>query len=115
MAKCAVIGAKGFIGKHLSFYLNQQGHQVECYDIFDVQEKGYISYFKRINTDINRISDYFNIFNFSINNNIIIYIKKYYGTSNIYEINPDLYKNRNLSILEEPMKTYDKEISISSI
>ena len=80
--------------------------------IAELKEKGYNSYFKRINTDINRISDYFNIFTFSINNNVSIYIKKYYGTSNIYEINPDLYKNRNLSILEEPMKTYDKEISI---
>lgn len=43
MAKCAVIGAKGFIGKHLAFYLNQQRHQVECYDIFNVQEMGYSS------------------------------------------------------------------------
>lgn len=56
MAKCAVIGAKGFIGKHLAFYLNQQGHQVDCYDIFDVQEKGYVSCDLTKKEDIRKIN-----------------------------------------------------------
>ena len=39
--RCAVIGGQGFIGKHLVYYLNKQGHDVVSYDIIDIQEEGY--------------------------------------------------------------------------
>lgn len=39
--RCAVIGGQGFIGKHLAYYLNKQGHDVVSYDIIDIQEVGY--------------------------------------------------------------------------
>lgn len=39
--RCAVIGAQGFIGKHLAYYLNKQGHKVLSYDIIDIKEEGY--------------------------------------------------------------------------
>lgn len=39
--RCAVIGGQGFIGKHLVYYLNNQGYNVVSYDIIDIQEEGY--------------------------------------------------------------------------
>lgn len=39
--KAAVIGGKGFIGKHLEYYLQKNGHQVKSYDLVDVEEDGY--------------------------------------------------------------------------
>ena len=39
--KCAVIGGKGFIGKHLVYYLQREGHQVASYDIVESEEQGY--------------------------------------------------------------------------
>ena len=41
MRKCAVIGSKGYIGKHLVFYLKKLGWKVEGYDVFECQEEGY--------------------------------------------------------------------------
>lgn len=41
MAKCAVIGGKGFIGKHLVYYLQREGHQVASYDIVESEDEGY--------------------------------------------------------------------------
>ncbi|WP_321281279.1 SDR family oxidoreductase [Marinifilum fragile] len=40
MKKCAIIGASGYIGKHLSFYMKNLGINVELYDIVD--SPGYI-------------------------------------------------------------------------
>lgn len=31
--RCAIIGGQGFIGKHLAYYLKNQGHDVETYDL----------------------------------------------------------------------------------
>jgi len=39
--RCAVIGGKGFIGKHLVYYLQREGHQVASYDIVESKEEGY--------------------------------------------------------------------------
>lgn len=39
--RCAVIGGKGFIGKHLVFYLEKEGHQVMTYDVIDGSESHY--------------------------------------------------------------------------
>lgn len=39
--KCAVIGGKGFIGKHLVYYLKVEGHLVDVYDIVASEEEGY--------------------------------------------------------------------------
>ena len=37
--KAAVIGGKGFIGKHLVFYLQGRGYDVKTYDIIPVEVK----------------------------------------------------------------------------
>ena len=39
--RCAVIGGKGFLGKHLVYYLKKKGHQVLLYDIVESEEEGY--------------------------------------------------------------------------
>lgn len=39
--RCAVVGGKGFIGKHLVYYLQKEGHQVASYDIVESEEEGY--------------------------------------------------------------------------
>lgn len=39
--KAAVIGGKGFIGKHLAFYLQGRGYDVKTYDIIPVEEENY--------------------------------------------------------------------------
>ena len=31
--RCAIIGSRGFIGRHLEYYLKKQGHDVESYDL----------------------------------------------------------------------------------
>lgn len=40
--KIAVIGGKGFIGKHLVYYIKKAGHQVTSYDIVESQEENYV-------------------------------------------------------------------------
>lgn len=39
--RCAVIGGKGFLGKHLVYYLHREGHQVASYDIVESEGEGY--------------------------------------------------------------------------
>ena len=42
MSKVAIIGAKGFIGRHLNWYLQTQKHIVpHCYDIIEIDEPYY--------------------------------------------------------------------------
>ena len=38
---CAVIGGKGYIGKHLSYYLKNKGYDVFVYDVMPDKEDGY--------------------------------------------------------------------------
>ncbi len=53
MKKIAIIGSKGFIGKHLVYYLQRKGHQVASYDIVESEEDGYV----RIDmTDVNAVA-----------------------------------------------------------
>lgn len=40
--KCAVIGAKGYLGKHLVYYLKRKGYQVFSYDLEAVEEDNYV-------------------------------------------------------------------------
>lgn len=40
--KVAVIGGKGYIGKHLAFYLNGRGYDVIIYDVVSCEEKNYL-------------------------------------------------------------------------
>lgn len=40
--KCIVIGGKGYIGKHLVYYLQKAGHQVTSYDIVESREDNYV-------------------------------------------------------------------------
>lgn len=41
MKRCAVIGSRGYIGRHLVWYLKQKGASVETYDVVDADEEGY--------------------------------------------------------------------------
>lgn len=42
MKKFAVIGSKGFIGKHIVWYLQQQGYtNISCYDCIEAEEANY--------------------------------------------------------------------------
>lgn len=42
MKKIAVIGSKGFIGKHIVWYLQQQGYtNISCYDCIESEEANY--------------------------------------------------------------------------
>ena len=89
------------------------------YEVFDnftlnfriqkLKEKGVNSYFKRINTDINYFYDFFNYMTFDIDDKIYLYIQKYYGYSNIYEINNNAH---DLSVLTKPIFTFENEKSI---
>lgn len=42
MIRCAIIGSKGYIGKHLRWYLNENGINPMCYDIIKSVEENYI-------------------------------------------------------------------------
>lgn len=41
MKKCAILGANGYIGKHLNYYLNCKGVYPMCYDIHDFVDVNY--------------------------------------------------------------------------
>lgn len=41
MSKCAIIGSKGYIGKHLEYYLKQKKNDVVCYDVVDNEDVNY--------------------------------------------------------------------------
>lgn len=41
MKRVALIGSKGYIGKHLEWYLKQRGFHVDCYDIVSDDTDGY--------------------------------------------------------------------------
>lgn len=42
MSKVAIIGGKGYIGKHLAFYLKGRGYDVKTYDIIPGEEESYL-------------------------------------------------------------------------
>ena len=77
-----------------------------------MKEKGYYSYFKRQNSDIGNIYDTFNKIIFELEDKISIYFKKYFGNSNIYEINLESFNINDLFCLTKPIKTYENEKSI---
>lgn len=39
--KCAIIGGKGYIGKHLAYYLKGRGFSIKCYDVIPGDEVDY--------------------------------------------------------------------------
>ena len=41
MSKCAIIGSKGYIGKHLEYYLKQKKTDVVCYDVVESEDVNY--------------------------------------------------------------------------
>lgn len=41
MSKCAIIGSKGYIGKHLEYYLKQKKNDVVCYDVVESEDVNY--------------------------------------------------------------------------
>lgn len=51
--KCAVIGGKGYIGKHLTFFLKRRGFKVMSYDVLSNDEEDY----QQVDmTDVNSLS-----------------------------------------------------------
>lgn len=40
--KCVVIGGKGYIGKHLAFYLKSRGYDVMTYDVVSDEDENYM-------------------------------------------------------------------------
>ena len=77
-----------------------------------MKKNGFNSYFKRKNSELGNFHDIFNKMTFDLEDNIYIYFKKYYGNSNIYEINLESYNINDLSFLTKPIKTYENENSI---
>ena len=41
MSKCAIIGSKGYIGKHLEYYLKQKKNDLVCYDVVESEDVNY--------------------------------------------------------------------------
>ena len=41
MSKCAIIGSKGYIGKHIEYYLKQKKNDVVCYDVVESEDVNY--------------------------------------------------------------------------
>ena len=41
MSKCAIIGSKGYICKHLEYYLKQKKNDVVCYDVVESEDVNY--------------------------------------------------------------------------
>lgn len=41
MSKCAIIGSKGYIGKHLEYYLKQKKNDVVCFDVVESEDVNY--------------------------------------------------------------------------
>ena len=75
--------------------------------------KGLNSYFKRQNSEIGDFYDIFNKITLNIDEKVNIYFRKYYGYSNIFEIDLGThYDISNLLFLTKPIKTYENEKSI---
>ena len=77
-----------------------------------MKEKGYNSYFKRHNSEQGDFYGIFNKITFDLEDKINIFFRKYYGYSNIYEINLESYYINDLKFLTKPIKTYENEKSI---
>ena len=56
----------------------------------------------RINTDLNLFYDFVNFYFYQFNQKINVYIKKFYGETEIYECNADSINFKDLSILTTP-------------
>lgn len=54
--KYAIIGSKGYIGKHLEFYLRDKGHEVACYDVIPSDEPSYTQVDLTDKASVERIS-----------------------------------------------------------
>ena len=77
-----------------------------------IKENGCYSYFKRQISELDNFKDIFHKITFDLKNKVNIYFKKFFGNSNIYEINLESYDFSDLSILTKPIKTYENEKSI---
>ena len=75
----------------------------------------YLNYFPlntEINTDIINFHDYINLLLYDLKTNITIYIKKYYGNSNLYECDTENIDINNLSYLTRPINTCRNKTSV---
>ena len=77
-----------------------------------LKENGCNSYFIRQNSEIDYFKDEFYKITFDLKYKVNIYFKKYYGNSNIYEINLESFNFNDLNFLTKPIKTYENEKSI---
>ena len=66
----------------------------------------------RVNSNLNTFYDFFNLYYYNFRDNINLYIKQYYGETDLYECNIDLIKNNNLSILLNPILSCNNKLSV---
>ena len=66
----------------------------------------------RINTDISMFYDFINYYFYKSENNINIYIKKFYGESDFYVCDADLIDKDDLSIITKPISFCKNKMSI---
>ena len=57
----------------------------------------------RLNSNLNIFYDFFNFYFYNFEENIKIYINQLYGVTDLYECDEDLIKNKDLSILRNPI------------
>ena len=66
----------------------------------------------KIDTNLNTFNEYFNFYILDLNEKINIYIKKYYGNTEIYEDDINLIDLKDFSILAKPMKIFEGKRSL---
>ena len=76
----------------------------------------------RVNSNLNTFYDFFNIYFYNFEENIILYINRFYGETDLYECDEDLIKNKDLSILKTPIvnckdkkSAYNRLLSLKNI
>ena len=66
----------------------------------------------RIDTDMNVIYEFINFYFYQSNQNINVYIKKFYGETELYECNADSIDYNDLSIITKPISNCNDKKSI---
>ena len=57
----------------------------------------------RVNSNLNIFYDFFNFYFYNFEDKINLYINQFYGNTDLYECEDDLIKNKDLSILKNPI------------
>ena len=65
----------------------------------------------RVNSNFNSFYEFFNFYFYDMEENINIYIKQYFGNSELYEFNPNLIDKKDFSFLNKP-SLYSNKTSV---